>query len=105
MSYIGADVNALRYDKRTPLHFACLFDRYDVVDSLLYHGAHMNEKDDDGDTPLHLACKLNKITCVRILLDYDVEINIKNNNGETPYDLCHDDMIEKMIEAIISKQC
>lgn len=49
------DVNATDSYGWTPLHYACISDRCDLVEILLAHGADMTLKDKIGRVPLDIA--------------------------------------------------
>lgn len=53
----GADVNVTTFCGSTPLHWAVMFGRKDVVETLLSHGANPKAKDKDGITPIQWADK------------------------------------------------
>ncbi len=53
----GADINAQNKKGNTPLHLACRFNQFDVVDYLLRKGANIKLKNVDGHTPMDLVSK------------------------------------------------
>eukprot|EP00981_Chlorochromonas_danica_P015259 scaffold11372_cov119-Ochromonas_danica.AAC.1 len=76
------EVNAMdsKRGRRTPLHYACCFDRLEVVKILLADSrVDVIKKDEDGDTPLHYACEKGHVELVKILLaDNRVDVNKQN---------------------------
>ena len=53
----GAEVDALDWSGRSPLHWAAQFGRLDVVELLIAAGAEVDRPADDGATPLHWAAQ------------------------------------------------
>src|SRR6516165_10602386 len=53
----GAEVEALDWSGRTPLHWAAQFGRADVADHLMRAGAGVDRPASDGATPLHWAAQ------------------------------------------------
>ncbi|KAG6494198.1 hypothetical protein ZIOFF_049217 [Zingiber officinale] len=60
-------VNALDYDRRTPLHVAALQDRIDVAKCLLEYGADVNAQDRWNNTPLADAEGAKKEAMIHLL--------------------------------------
>ncbi len=100
----GADVNAIGYDKKTPLHLAIAVNRMTflivyfanwkisamdplgVVDELLKAGAYVNAQDEYHNTPLHYAAETVSIEIVnRLLEEPDIDVDIQNNSGNMAY--------------------
>lgn len=70
----------------TPLHYAAMTGKADVVNYLLETGADVNSTHDEhGNTPLHLAAWFNHADCVQILLENNADSSIRNTTaGSTP---------------------
>jgi hypothetical protein len=75
---------------QTPLHFACLREHIDVVNSLCGQwGANPNSVDKWGRTPFYLSCwftnstRVIEVLCKRWGVRGDIIINHKDDTGET----------------------
>jgi ankyrin len=64
----GADINKANAEKQTPLHFAVIMGREDLVDSLIAGGAKIDAPDRRGLTPLTYAILAAKSTSLETLL-------------------------------------
>jgi ankyrin repeat protein len=80
----GADVEALDWSKRTPLHWAAQFGRLDVAELLIRSGAEIDRPADDGATPLHWAAREGHAAVVQLLLREGAKANRKDGAGRTP---------------------
>ncbi len=58
---------------RTPLHFAVIRRKHEVVRYLLKKGANPNLRDDYGNTPLHYAYENGDVEMVSILMRAGVD--------------------------------
>jgi len=76
-----ADVNAIDYDGRTPLHVA---SDGKVVELLLAKGANINARGKDGETPLHTAARNGHADMVKLLLAKKADFKARDNLGNTP---------------------
>jgi len=79
--------NRVGRDGLTPLHFAALDERANVVDLLLTNGADPLAGDQEGTTPLHVSAKLANIKITRLLVDHDrmgADVNFADKHGSTP---------------------
>ncbi|KAH9167691.1 hypothetical protein EDB89DRAFT_2232237 [Lactarius sanguifluus] len=66
---IGADANARRHDRKTPLHLAAAKGRLEVVRTLLDHGVDPNvAATGKKSTPLHDASRGGHVDVVRLLI-------------------------------------
>ena len=70
-----------------PLHYAILFNKYDIIETIINNMTNLNFKTLEGDTALHLIIKNNsdeiqnkKFNIIKTLLDK--KININSNNLE-----------------------
>ena len=65
----GASVNWRNSCGYTALHWACNYNRAEVVKVLLKHNPLINQQTYwNLDTPLHLVCSRGSIDCVKLLL-------------------------------------
>ena len=82
----GADVNAKYADGSTPLHFAAVVGRREVVELLIAEGAEVNVKDKYDGTPLHSATANDHKEIAELLIAEGADVNAKNKRGSTPLD-------------------
>lgn len=70
----------------TPLHWACMHQRYNAVELLLQHGASINAEDEDGRRPLHIVAFAANPRCLTLLLPYAAHggIDAASHDGLTP---------------------
>ena len=69
-----------------PLHYAIIFNKYNVIDEILNAKSNINFKDIDGNTALHLITQLNKIDNINLIqkmIDKKIGLNHINNLGQT----------------------
>ncbi|CZR67474.1 uncharacterized protein PAC_17373 [Phialocephala subalpina] len=85
----GADIDALGFKRRTPLHLAIA--SRDLVQLLLKHSPMLSLQDDEGNTPLHYLLNTkdwwnsNDATAtIKWILSSGADINITNRLGESP---------------------
>ena len=52
----GANIEAKNNDGDTPLHYACLNQKTEIVKYFIEKGANIEAKNKNGNTPLHYAC-------------------------------------------------
>jgi ankyrin repeat protein len=80
----GANANAADEEGCTPLIWAVLSGKSEVVELLLQKGAEVNCIDNDGQTPLHIAAITGNLPVARLLLDRGAEVNARDHFGITP---------------------
>ncbi len=79
------DVNARDKLERTPLHFAVIKGRIEVIKTLARLEADVNAKDKYLHTPLHLAVRgISQIEAVRALVAAGADPNVQEKYGSTP---------------------
>ena len=80
------DVNTQDSDwnDRTPLHWACMKGRGDIVQLLLDNKADVNARNDWRQTPLHRSVWRNNAETISLLVARGADIEAKTNDGETP---------------------
>lgn len=70
----------------TPLHEACSYGWYQVVEVLVNGGANVNAKGLDDDTPLHDATTSGNLQMVKFLVQHGADAFAKNTKGKMPSD-------------------
>jgi ankyrin repeat protein len=69
---------------RTPLHYACAYERANIVSLLLRLGADVDAIDKENCTPLHMAVRSGHAGIVRCLLNRGANIGCLDAQRETP---------------------
>ncbi|XP_054285312.1 cortactin-binding protein 2-like [Macrosteles quadrilineatus] len=59
----------------SPLHFACQYNHYDVVDLLLKAGISKDARNKVDRTPLHVTSQEGHVKILKLLLDYGVDVD------------------------------
>lgn len=84
----GADLEALDSQFRlSPLGWAAISGKSNVVKLLLEKGANVNAKGGDGSTALHSAAFLGHVEAVKLLLANGADKTIKKDDGMTALDV------------------
>ena len=101
----GADVNAMSYIGGTPLHWAIIKGKNDVVKLLIANGANVNAKNIWGYTALHIVVeKGKKKGLIELLIAKGANVNAKNNFGYTPLHLAVKNGTKKdVVKLLIAK--
>ena len=69
----------------TPIHWASVHGRTEVVKLLLDMKADVNVRDTDGFTPLYIAAQNGHTEVVKLLLDHKADVNAsRHTDGATP---------------------
>lgn len=76
----GAHVNALNWDKMTPLMCAGHFERHTVVQALLEAGAQLEIRQEDGLTALMMAASNTKINFMKMLIKAGANVHQTNDS-------------------------
>ncbi|MFT9820949.1 ankyrin repeat domain-containing protein [Lysinibacillus sp. NPDC056185] len=86
---IGCNVNIKDASGLTALHFAAIYDRYNIVKVLIIRGAEIDAIDNLGNTPLWRAImeNSNETSTIRYLLENGADPKKANNRGIAPKDL------------------
>jgi ankyrin repeat protein len=77
---LGADVHAMEYEGKTPLHWASIKGHVQVFNELVEHGADIEVKNLRGRTPLHLACSYGHLPVAIELCGHGVNIDANNDS-------------------------
>ena len=74
----------------TPLIYAAMFRRKEIVEYLLANKADVNAVDNDGKTSLHFVVRKNYSDLVELLLVSNADVNVKDKVGKTPLRIAMD---------------
>ncbi len=77
----GVNVNSVDSNKFTPLHYALIYQKSEIVKILVNNGADINKKNKYGTPPIFYA--YDDIS-IRLLLDAGANVNHKTHDGITP---------------------
>jgi ankyrin repeat protein len=80
----GAEVEALDWSSRSPLHWAAQFGRADVAEVLIRSGAQVDRPEADGATPLHWAAQEGHPEVIQLLLGQGARPDVPDGHGRTP---------------------
>lgn len=102
----GANVAAVDWFKRTPLHDACMKSdsSLKMVRLLLDNGADTETKDNDGWTPLHFACEKLNLEIIRLLLQRKANIDAQKLNWRNSIVLCIEPWLRRASSAVYRSQ-
>ena len=73
----------------TPLHYACVSGRLELVAELLARGAMADECDDEKWTALHYCAEMGHVAVAEMLLAKGASRGVRNMDGRTPAMLAH----------------
>lgn len=79
----SANVNAVDSIGRSPLHWACFFEKKLTVFQILNKSVDVNLTDYRGDTPLHLSCIGKGVEISDMLIKKGAEVSATNRRGRT----------------------
>ena len=82
-----ADYSTRVVSSMSPLHWAVVKKRHEILAMLLEKNPNVNIKNHWSDTPLHTAVSKNRIDTARLLIEAGADINAVNNKGYTPLHL------------------
>ena len=81
----GSSVDIIDSDGNTPLHYACQWNRYDIVKYLVERGCDQTIQNYEGDLAFHLACCKASFEVVQQLnIGNNDLINQRDTSGDTP---------------------
>ncbi|XP_015588610.1 ankyrin repeat domain-containing protein 27 [Cephus cinctus] len=85
----------------TVLHVASLYNRINVLETLLLHEANVNEADADGLTSLHCAAARGHQNTLLLLLHANADPLIVDMRGNTPLHLAADNGHKGCVKALL----
>jgi ankyrin repeat protein len=92
-----------------PIHYAIMFNKYDIIEEILYTNSNINFKDEDGNTALHLLVKnikTDKLSILKALIDKKIGINHINKLGQNALHIATDngnyEVAKMLLEANIN---
>ena len=96
-----ADVNKVRNDGGTPLHFAAQVGSAEVAQVLLEHRVDVHKANKNMSTPLHTAARFGHVGIVRLLLENRAETTLKNQQGRTPLAIARRQGHEEVVAMLL----
>lgn len=78
------NINTRNNDNITPLMYAIMYERIDMIKLLIRKGANVHLKDKYGRTPLIYAVLYFKYDIIKLLLDEGASVNLQIKDGKTP---------------------
>ncbi len=94
------EINGTNSCGDTPLYYAVLWNKPDVVKQLLLAGADVNKQCEFGVTPLYEAVSKNNVEMVKILLEAGASTIIKDDGGFTAVDVCKSENNRQIMELL-----
>merc|ERR1712098_388612 len=82
----GADLEAVKHNGRTALHYAIRKNHESSCEVLLKRGANKNLKNKNGQTPLIKAAKNGLVSIMKILLKYDADTKLTDDFNLTAFE-------------------
>lgn len=79
-----ASLDILTKDSESPLMFAVLAQRIDLVRQLLTYGAYPQHTNKEGASALHLACAQGSLDIVHELIAHGAWLELEDAEGESP---------------------
>eukprot|EP00047_Mylnosiga_fluctuans_P008273 m.257967 g.257967 ORF g.257967 m.257967 type:complete len:1108 (-) comp21211_c0_seq1:195-3518(-) len=90
-------------ENRTPMHWASINGRTDIITLLAKHKAAIDVSDQRGETPLHYACFFGQEDCAVALLRAGADPDIQDNEGISPLHWAalqgHRGIVEALLQA------
>lgn len=77
---MGADINVIGNEGRTPLNLAISKSEFVIVEELISQRADIEIGDSEGLKPLHTACYLKSYMITKLLIDSKVQIDSGSNS-------------------------
>jgi ankyrin repeat protein len=85
--FVGKNIGLNEEDAegKTPLHYACIQESFEIIESLLENkDLDINKKCSRGMTAFHYATEHNNIFIMALLNQNGAKVNTQNNEGDTP---------------------
>jgi len=76
----GFDINVGDNYGNTGFHYACRYEKLNVIQFLLEQGFDMNTGNNHGNTGFHSACAYGNLNVVRFLVQRGFDMNLGDNN-------------------------
>ena len=83
----GARIDAVDNSGETPLAYAILRNRKDMVAFLIRKKANVNRIDSEGNRPLHIAARYANGGIVKMLVEAGADPSAENNEGDKPVNI------------------
>lgn len=102
---LGAEVNSCDSEGETPLHKACRYGDYELVQILLssIKSSNVNLQNFTGQTPLHFACNSGYENICELLLEKKADIYKEDKEGNSPLKVISDILIKIKMYLIVLK--
>ena len=100
----GANVNHQSKYNNFPLQYAVIYNREDVLRTLMEYHPNLNLVDDDGDTALHCISSTSSLAIVKLLINGGSNLETQSNKRLKP--LCRAVMSENLevVKYLIAKK-
>lgn len=83
------------------LHYVCIDDRFEHIESLIDFGINVNHFNSHLETPLFTASFFDSIHCAEILLKNGAHVDHKNEAGETSLSIAIDTFNNELMELLV----
>ena len=93
------EINAKDKNGLTPMHWATLGGRIEVMKWLKEQGVDINAKDGNGATFMHAAAFAGRVEAMKWLKEQGADINAENNEGKTPLSVAQKDETKAWLRA------
>ena len=80
------DLNYQNKEGNSYLHIAILFEREEMIKTLIKKGININMKNNEGNTPLHIAYNVGNKNIINELIRNNIDLRIKNKYGLIGYE-------------------
>ena len=80
------DLNYQNKEGNSYLHIAILFEREEMIKTLIEKGININMKNNEGNTPLHIAYNVGNKNIINELIRNNIDLRIKNKYGLIGYE-------------------